>query len=409
MPGFGDSALNPPQVNYYQHAAGDQAASAAACAAAHQAAAAMLTAEIATMTTSTSTTAAVGWQGAGGAAMTMTAQAFAAILGTAVAWFEEAVVQATAIVDAWHLAKTTMVPGPVSDQNLVDTEALVATNFIGQNSPAIAALVAEYDRQWIHNAAIASSFQSVVAAAVGVLATPPPFAPMAPNPAAALAALANAGAQTGVQGALQASSQSMQQASTAAVPASEAASAPADALSAMGSPLAMMGQFSSMTGMLGQAPQMLGQAPQMLGQFAQMPMGLLGPLSSSMGGLGGAPSAGPLTGTPGASPGMAALSGGGGGGGGVGAGGSGVVPTSSYTRPVGSFSTPTAPKLPGGFGGVPEPVAAGPHPSGGAGTGGLYGAPASAMGRDGGSATEQRQGRTMQVTLARSAGDRGDR
>ena len=95
--------------------------------------------------------------------------------------------------------------------------------------------------------------------------------------------------------------------------------------------------------------------------------------------------------------------------GGIGAGGSGVVPTSSYTRPVGSFSTPNAPKLPGGFGGAIEPVATGPSPSGGAGTGGLYGAPASAMGRDGAAATEQRQGRTMQVTLARSAADRGDR
>ena len=413
MPGFGDSALNPPQVNYYQLVTGDEAATAAAAAAAHQATAAMLTAEIATMTTSTTSTAAVGWQGAGGAAMTMTAQAFAGILGMAVAWFEEAVVQATAIVDAYHLAKTTMVPGPVSDQNLVDTEALVATNFIGQNSPAIAALVAEYERQWIQNATIMSSYQGVVTAALGVLATPPPFAPMAPNPAAALAALGNAGAQAGVQGALQASSQSMQQASTAAVPAAEAVSAPADAMSAMGGPMGMMGQLSSVTGMMGQAPQMLGQAPQMLGQFMQMPMGMLGPLSSSMGGLGGAPgaaSAAPLTGTPVATPGLAsALSGGGGGGGGIGAGGSGVVPTSSYTRPVGSFSTPNAPKLPGGFGGAVEPVATGPSPSGGAGTGGLYGAPASAMGRDGGAATEQRQGRTMQVTLARSAADRGDR
>ena len=247
----------------------------------------MLSAEIATMTTSTTSTAAVGWQGAGGAAMTMTAQAFAGILGMAVAWFEEAVVQATAIVDAYHLAKTTMVPGPVSDQNLADTEALVATNFIGQNSPAIAALVAEYERQWIQNATIMSSYQGVVTAALGVLATPPPFAPMAPNPAAALAALGNAGAQAGVQGALQASSQSMQQASTAAVPAAEAVSAPADAMSAMGGPMGMMGQL---VGHRHDGPGSAdaGPGPQMLGQFMQMPMGMLGPLSSSMGGLGGA-------------------------------------------------------------------------------------------------------------------------
>ncbi|WP_094287341.1 PPE domain-containing protein [Mycobacterium lehmannii] len=412
MPALGDSALNPPQVNYYQLTSGDHAASAAASAAAHQACASMLSAEIATMGASTSSTAAVGWQGAGGAAMTMTAGAYMAILGTAVAWFEEAFAQATAIVEAYHLAETTMVPGPVSDTNRAETAALVASNIIGQNTPAILVNEAEYDRQWIHNASVMAGFQAVVSAALAVLATPPPFAPMAPNPAAALASLASAGAQTGAQGALQASAQSMQQASTAAVPASEAASAPADALSAMGAPMAMMGQLSSVAGMAGQAPQMLGQAPQMLSQFVQMPMGLLGPLSSSMGGL-GAPgasaSAAPLTGSPVAA-GMSALNGGGGGAGGLGAGGSGVVPTSSYTRPVGSFSTPAAPKLPGGFGGVPEPVAGGVQPSGGAGTGGLYGAPMSAMGRgEGAAGTEQRQGRTMQVSLARSSGDRGDR
>lgn len=401
MPGFGDSAANPPQVNYYQLTSGDHGASAAASAAAHQAAAMMLTAEITQMSTSTSSTAAVGWQGAGGAAMTMTAQAFSSILGVAVAWFEEAFAQNMAIVDAYNLAATTMIPGPVSDQNLVDTEALVASNILGQNTPAIVALVAEYEHQWVQNAAIMSTYQAVVAAALAVLATPPPFAPMAPNPAAALAALADAGAQAGVQGALQASSQSMQQASTAAVPASEAMSAPGDALSSMSG---MAGQLSSVTGMAGQLPQMLGQAPQMLSQFAQMPMGLLGQLGSGMGGgMGGATpgtvGGAPLTGTP-----AAALTGGGAGG--VGGGGTGVAPTSTYTRPVGSFSTPNAPKLPGGFGGAPEPVPAGGR---GAGAGGLYGAPpTSAMGRDGaGSSEPQRQGRTMQVTLAR--GDRGDR
>jgi PPE-repeat protein len=377
----------------------------------------MLSAEMATMGTSTASTAAVGWQGAGGAAMTMTAQAFVSIMGMAVAWFEQGFAEAMAIVEAYHVAETTMVPGPVSDANRVEQAGLVASNIIGQNTPAIVALDTDYfGHHWTTNASIMASFQAVVTAALATLATPPPFAPMAPNPAAALAALADAGAQAGVQGALQASSQSMQQASTAAVPASEAASAPADAMGAMGGMGGMMGQMTQVAGMAGQAPQMLGQAPQMLSQFVQMPMGMLGPLASGMGGgLGGAPSgasAGSLTGAP-VTPGMAALSGGGGGGGvgagGVGAGGSGVVPHSQYTRPVGSFSTPNAPKLPGGFGGVPEPVAAG-GPARGGGAGGLYGAPPMAgMGRDGGSAVEQRQGRTMQLTVARSAGDRGER
>ena len=91
---YGDSAANPPEVNYYTLTAGDHAASAAACAAAHQALADVLAAEIATMGTNTATTAAVGWQGAGGAAMMLSATQFIEILGLAVAWFQQASLQA---------------------------------------------------------------------------------------------------------------------------------------------------------------------------------------------------------------------------------------------------------------------------------------------------------------------------
>lgn len=399
---YGDAAANPPELNYWTLTTGDHAASAAASAAGHQVLAQMLAAEIAAMGANTAATATVGWQGAGGTAMMMSATEFMEIMGLSVAWFEQASLQAGEIVSAYHLAETSMIPGPVCETNLSTTAALVASNILGQNTPAIAALVAQYQEFWIQNASIMSTYQAAVSAALGLLATPPPIAPMAPNPGAALAGVAQAGAQAGVQGALQTGSQSLDQTANTAVPAAgQAAAAPAEAMSMMSAPMSMMGQV----------PQMLGQAPQMLGQLVSLPMGLMGPLTSGMGSLGGtgAGEAGAVSGAP-LGPGIAAMGtagAGGGGGGGIGAAGTGPV-NSSFTKPVSSFTTPTQPKLPGGWAGVAEPVPAGAHPSGSAGSGGLYGAPASAMGRDGAGSAERTPNRTVQIT-ARLAGDRGDR
>jgi len=406
MATFGDAAAHPPEVNYYTLIAGDHAASATAAAAGHQVLAQMLAAEIAAMGANTAATATAGWHGAGGTAMTMSATEFMAVMSLAVAWFEEASVSAGEIVSAYHLAETSMIPGPVCETNLTTTAALVASNILGQNTPAIVALVAEYQEFWIQNASVASTYQAAVSAALGVLATPPPIAPMAPNPAGALAGVAQAGAQAGVQGALQSSAQSLNQTANTAVPAAgQAAAAPAEAMSMMSAPMSMMGQLPQM---FGQVPQMLGQAPQMLGQLAQLPMGMMGPLTSGMGNVGGAGAgdAGAGAAAP-LGPGIAAMTAGGGGGGGIGSAGTGPV-HSSFTKPVSSFAAPTAPKLPGGWSGVAEPVAAGAHPSGATGTGGLYGAPASAMGSQGAGGAERTPTRTVQLT-ARLAGDRGDR
>jgi PPE-repeat protein len=416
MPAYGDSAANPPEVNYWTLMTGDHAASAAAAAAGHQALADILATEMAQLTSNATMTATVGWQGVGGTAMTVSAAQLAEIMGLAVAWLQQGSLQAAELVQAYHTAAQGMIPGPVCTTNRTTQAGLVATNFLGVNQPAITSLDISYGEHWTQNAAVMAAYQAVVTAVLAALAIPPPFAPPTSNPAAAaLSGAAQAGA-TAATNSLQSGFQGMSETANAASPATQgAASTATEGMSSMssmmGMPMQMAGQFGQM---FGQVPQMLGQAPQMLSQAVQMPMGMLGQLSSTSG-VGGADAAAEEAALQqGAmAPGVAAagLGGaGGGGGGGLGAGG-GVAPATSYTRPVSSFATPSSPKLPAGFtGGVPaaEFTPGGTQGTGGGAGGGLYGAPGAMANRDGAGNAEQRPNRTMQLT-ARPGIDRGDR
>jgi PPE-repeat protein len=406
---FGDSAANPPEVNYWTLMAGDHGASATAAAAAHQALADTLTTTMSTMEGNAASTAAGGWQGVGGVSMLTNATEMTGVMSLAVAWLQEGSMLAAQIVDAYTLALESMIPGEVCTTNRTTQSGLIATN-IGQNTPAIIALELEYmGHFWTQNASMMATYQSVVSAALAALATPPPINPAVADPAGPLAGVVQAGADA-ASGSLQSGFQSVSQTAGTAAPATQApAGAATDGMSqAMSIPMQMVGQLSQFGQMAGQLPQMVGQAPQMLSQAVQLPMGMLGQLGNA-GNLGAAGA--PVDAASTATLSNAALSTGGAGlngGGGIG-GGSGVVP-SSFTRPASSFAAPNAPKLPTGFGGAnaaPEPVAAS-TPSGMGGGSGLYGAPA-AMARGGaGSSSEKAPTRTMQLT-ARPAMDRGDR
>jgi PPE-repeat protein len=411
---YGDSAGNPPEVNYYTLTSGDHAASMTAAAASYQGLADALSAEMALMQTNAAMTATAGWQGTGGTAMLLSASQLSEIINLSVAWLQQASMEASEIAAAYRTAESTMIPGPVADSNRAEQVSLVASNVIGQNTPAIIALDTQYfGHYWPQNASIMAAYEAAVTAALAALATPPPLAPMAADPAAPLAGVAQAAAQAGTTSALQASANTMTETADATGPTGQAASAPTttagEGMSAMATPLGMLGQFS---GLVGQGSSMAGQLPQLLGSAVQLPTGLLGPLASmdGLGGAGGAaePVAATLSQTslpPGG------LGAGGAGGGGVGMAGTGMpgtgVVSSSFTRPASSFNPPTTPKLPSGWSNVVEPpdaVAGSTQPSA-MGTGGLYGAPA-AMGRDA-AASSEKPTRTMQLT-ARPAADRGD-
>src|SRR5271167_3639939 len=402
---LGDFAANTPQANYYTLIAGDHAASTEAAAAAYQALSDALAAEIAVMGANTTMTAAEGWTGLGGSAMTMTAGMFSGAMSLAVAWLSEAVVAATNISSAYHGAETGMIPGPVSDTNRATQLALVMTNR-GQNTPAINALDGEYLHHWMQNASWMGTFQAAVTAALAVLATPPPLAPVTGDPAVAAAAASQVAADPAIN-ALSQGTQSMTEAVSG--PASQAGTPAAASTDMMQTALpAVMSTDGQVPQLISQAPQALSSLPQMLSQGAGQFGGLLGPLSGA-GALSGSTPAeiAPLTGL-GAGPGAGALSPALSGGLSAAAGPSNGV-LSAFTKPVNSFSPPNQPRLPGAWkvpneDAIPAPVSGSPA---GAGTGGLYGAPA-AMARDGATGQGMRAPtRTLQLT-GRPTANRGD-
>ncbi len=93
------------------------------------------------------------WTGASGALM-------AAAVGPYVAWMtgtagqaEQAATQAAAAAGAYEAAYAMTVPPPVIAANRSLLAALVATNILGQNTPAIAAVETLYGEMWAQDAA----------------------------------------------------------------------------------------------------------------------------------------------------------------------------------------------------------------------------------------------------------------
>jgi PPE-repeat protein len=405
---FVDASAFTPEINYQLMTTGDLGASLMAAGAAHQSLADMLIAEMIQMGFNTSSTAAVSWQGPGGQMMSMSAGEFISILEAASIWIQTASQQALEVVSAHQAAVTAMIPSEVSITNRVTQGALVGTNWFGQNTPGINALDAQYAGFWINNAGQRSTYGSVVAMALGLLSTPAPLSPTAPDPAGPAVGVAQAAATAGAQSGLQAAGQTMTTAADAPVAGGTAASSPAQSVMS-----SMLGSAGSLAGQAGSAVQpfmsVANAFPQLASQGPSLLSSMLGPLSGASSGLGATDAAAALGPTAAAAaPAMAgagALAGGGG------AGGGGLLSASSlgatFVRPASSFSAPTAPTLPGGWqetAAAVEPAAAQPSAVGG---GGLYGAPA-ALGQQGSASAERSAPKTMQVT-ARSAADRGER
>jgi len=402
----GQYSAFPPEVNAGQLMAGDQGASIAAAVAAYEALAAALMEEGVRMGTTAGTTAATGWEGVGGAAMVATATPYVAALEALAGWVQQSAASAAAIEQAYAITKAAMIPVPICTTNRTSQAGLVATNIIGQNTPAIIGLDTEYfGHFWTNNASLMGSYEAFVTPIIAGLGTPPPPAPLTSNPAGLAGQAAAIGEAAGHGAASAAMSQSLQGVEQASSGSQTGAAAPANAGQSMASMAPqMLGQLGQLPQMFGQLPQMLGQFPQMLGQGPQMAMGMLGPLTSGMNansvtGAGLEKAAGGLDQATLAATTDAAARGGGGGAGGLG-GASGVM--SSFTRPTGSFTAPGPPKLPTGWapgaGGAPE-VAASAHPAATGGGGGLYGAPPPHAARDERGKEGSADGRTMQLTV----------
>ena len=115
------------------------------------------------------------WQGPSSEAMAAAAQPYITWLTTTSGQLQEAATQATASAAAYEAAFSASIPPPVILANRTTLAALVATNILGQNTPAIAANEAVYGEFWAQDAAAMYGYASSASAASGTLTplTPP--------------------------------------------------------------------------------------------------------------------------------------------------------------------------------------------------------------------------------------------
>ena len=199
-----DYGLLPPEINSGRMYTGPGAGSLVAASAGWGELAAELHSAAAGFRSAISALTGGPWLGPASASFLAAATPYVAWLQSSAAQSELAAGQAAAAASAHETAFAMTVPPPVIAANRAQLAALLATNFLGQNAPAIAATEAEYFEMWAQDAtamyAYASS--SLAAAQLTDFAEPPEVADssgLARQSAAVSAAAADNPVQTVVQ------------------------------------------------------------------------------------------------------------------------------------------------------------------------------------------------------------------
>jgi PPE-repeat protein len=135
------------------------------------------------------------WLGPASVAMTAAAAPYVSWLTTNAALCEQAATQAGAAAAAYEAAFAMTVPPSMVAANRAQLMSLIATNILGQNTPAIAATEADYGEMWAQDAGAMYEYAGASAAASAL----PPFTspPPTTNPAGVagqVAAVAHASA-----------------------------------------------------------------------------------------------------------------------------------------------------------------------------------------------------------------------
>jgi PPE-repeat protein len=121
------------------------------------------------------------WVGPSSMSMAAAAAPYLAWMNTTAAQAEQTASQLTWAIAAYEAAFTATVPPPIIAANRSSLAALVATNIVGQNTPAIAATEAQYAEMWALDAAAMYGYAGASAAATTVTPFNPP--PPSTNPA----------------------------------------------------------------------------------------------------------------------------------------------------------------------------------------------------------------------------------
>lgn len=123
---------------------------------------------------------ALPWRGTAADAMVASVLPFVSWLGSTAALAEQAAIQAGAAAAAFESAFALTVPPPVITANRALLTALVATNWFGQNTPAIATAEAHYAEMWVQDATAMHEYAAAAAIASALTPFTPP--PKAANP-----------------------------------------------------------------------------------------------------------------------------------------------------------------------------------------------------------------------------------
>jgi PPE-repeat protein len=106
-----------------------------------------------------------GWLGPASASMAAAVAPYVTWMSITGAQAEQTASNAAAAASAFEAAFAMTVPPAVVAANRAQLMALIATNFLGQNTPAIAATEAQYGEMWAQDAAAMYSYASSSAAA----------------------------------------------------------------------------------------------------------------------------------------------------------------------------------------------------------------------------------------------------
>jgi len=292
----------PPEINSGRMYAGPGSSSLVASAAAWQALSAQLGSAGAAFGAVISALATGSWLGPSSMSMALAAAPYVVWMIATAEQAQGAAAAAAAAATAFEGARAGVVPPPVIEANRNTLMTLIATNFMGVNTPAIAATEAAYDEMWAQDTTTMYGF---AADASGITGTLIPFTPpLANSDPIGLAAQA---AALGQSGGTAAGQQPMNLASSTGLPAG----LDGQTMLSMGPqlvstiPSALQGLSSPLSSGLGSPASGLGQFQSLLSPFMGVlnNPGLLGMGSSGAGaasgvsgpglaGLGGAASTG---------------------------------------------------------------------------------------------------------------------
>jgi PPE-repeat protein len=139
------------------------------------------------------------WQGPSSTSMAAAAAPYVAWMSAGAAQAEQTAAQARAAAAAYEAAFAATVPPPVIAANRALLMSLIATNFLGQNTPAITATEFHYAEMWAQDAAAMYGYagSSAVAAQLTPFTEPPQTATTAGLPVQSAAVAQAAGTSTG--------------------------------------------------------------------------------------------------------------------------------------------------------------------------------------------------------------------